>query len=278
MTPPIRTPPEMARQIGVTGLKFRTWLRKRANEGHEMLVGHVKHGHWEFSEQEARQLMREFRAEVLARANPAPPVAPNPRATTAQSTASAPGRSAAEHSADPGHRVDLSWRGSSVETLDDLLRPGLLAVVVGINPAPVSVAAGHYWQGSTGRTLWRRLRRVGLLPDDHAGFEDDAAFAAGVGFTDVVKRPTRGAADLASGELESGRGELEGKLIDAKVPLVIFAFKKAAVTLLGPFDGNGFVPARLGGAEVFVMPGPYESAETADATLRTLADRVAQLR
>jgi hypothetical protein len=46
MTPPIRTPPEMARQLGVTGLKFRTWLRKRANEGHEMLVGHVKHGHW----------------------------------------------------------------------------------------------------------------------------------------------------------------------------------------------------------------------------------------
>ena len=50
----------------------------------------------------------------------------------------------------PGHRVKETWMGEDVETLADLLRPGLNAVCVGINPSPVSVAAGHYYQGPPG--------------------------------------------------------------------------------------------------------------------------------
>lgn len=49
------------------------------------------------------------------------------------------------------HRVVGDWMDKRVETLEDLLRPGLRAVCVGINPAPVSVAAGHYFYcASTG--------------------------------------------------------------------------------------------------------------------------------
>jgi hypothetical protein len=45
--------------------------------------------------------------------------------------------------------------GEKAETLADLLRPGLRAVVVGINPSPVSVAAGHYSlvSASTGASM-----------------------------------------------------------------------------------------------------------------------------
>lgn len=162
--------------------------------------------------------------------------------------------------------------GEEVETLEDLLRPGLLAVVVGINPAPVSVAAGHYWQGRTGTTLWRRLRAVGLLPNEVDEFEDDAAFAAGIGFTDVVKRPTFSAAEVSEEELATGRAALEAKLTELEVPVVIFAFKKAATTLFGDFPGNGLIDScSLGGGRVFVMPGPYEASDTAARTLETLA-------
>ena len=47
--------------------------------------------------------------------------------------------------------------GTAVETLADLppLRDRLL--FVGLNPSPVSVAAGHYHQGRLGQTFWRRL-------------------------------------------------------------------------------------------------------------------------
>jgi len=171
----------------------------------------------------------------------------------------------------PGHRTRVEWMGGPVVTLADLLRPGLLAVVVGVNPAPDSVAAGHYWQGRMGRTLWRRLRSVGLMPDGYdTGYEDDAAFEVGVGFTDVVKRATASAAELGAEERRHGRADLEEKLRRAGAPLVIFALKEAATTLLGDFSGNGFLSARIGGSEVFVMPGPYEKADRAEAVLDTL--------
>lgn len=169
--------------------------------------------------------------------------------------------------------------GEEVETLEDLLRPRLLAVCVGINPAPRSVAAGHYYQGAYGQRFFARLRDVGLIPDDVDGYEDDAAFAAGVGFTDLVKRPTRSDDDLGEEERQYGRPLLERKLRDAAPQLVIFAFKSAAKTLFGRFEGNGFVAGlELAGREVFVMPGPTESTRTAAPTLRALASRVSGLR
>jgi hypothetical protein len=53
---------------------------------------------------------------------------------------------------------------------------------------------------------------------------------------------------------------------------VIFSFKETAKKLFGNFSGNGFVPnLRLAHSDVFVMPGPYESAGTASKVLSELA-------
>ena len=169
-----------------------------------------------------------------------------------------------------GHRVTTEWMGMSVETLEDLLRPGLQAVVVGINPAPTSVKAGHYWQGKLGKKLWERLRYVGLFPATHEGFEDDIAFEKGVGFTDIVKTPTTSAREVSGKEMKHGLSELQGKLDKVAAPLVIFVFKKVATAVLGPFEGGGFVGKKLGPAEVFVMPGPYKQKERANEVLNTL--------
>jgi hypothetical protein len=67
---------------------------------------------------------------------------------------------------------------------------------------------------------------------------------------------------------------LEAKLTGLDVPLVIFVFKTAAETLLGPLPPHfyGLVPRRrLGRAPVFVMPRP-----TAARTIE--ADAVKKLR
>lgn len=69
-------------------------------------------------------------------------------------------------------------------------------------------------------------------------------------------------------------GSLEAKLADANVAFAIFVFKSAAEALLGPLAGDGFVGRRLGRAEVFVMPGPYEKRERAELVLETLRRRV----
>jgi TDG/mug DNA glycosylase family protein len=161
-----------------------------------------------------------------------------------------------------------------VETLEDLLRPGLRAVCVGINPTPVSVAAGHYYQGDAGQRFLGRLRRAGVLSASSRGHEDDAAFAVGIGFTDIIKRPAKSAKELRSDEYEHGRPLLAAKLEAFRPEFVIFTFKETAKKLYGRFDGNGFMPdLQLADSEVFVMPGPYEDKHTAAATMRTLAAR-----
>lgn len=143
-------------------------------------------------------------------------------------------------------------------------------MVIGINPAPVSVSVGHYYQGSLGQTLCRRLRAAGILilQNSPGECEDDQAVKAGVGFTDVVKRPTPRADEIGKNELLYGRAAPEEKLAAEPVPLVIYAFKKSATTLLGRFEGNGLLSGRpLAGSEVFVMPRPYESSTTVSPTL-----------
>ena len=177
-----------------------------------------------------------------------------------------------KRSADPGHRVTETWMGEEVETLADLLRSGLRGVVVGINPSPVSVAVGHYYQGRVGQTFFRRLERAGVLSSGD-GYEDDRAFAAGLGFTDVVKRATARATGLNPGELEHGREILDASLEDLAVPKVIFTYKASAVALLGDFDGHGLRPGTpLAGAEVFVMPGPMESRDRVATALVSLRE------
>jgi predicted transcriptional regulator len=49
-------------------------------------------------------------------------------------------------------------------TLADLLRAGLRGAVVGIDPSPVSVAAGHNYQGQLGERSFAALSTAGLLP------------------------------------------------------------------------------------------------------------------
>lgn len=172
---------------------------------------------------------------------------------------------------EPHHRVLEEWMGQQVETLEDLLEPSLRAVCVGINPAPRSVRAGHYYQGNLGQKLFSRLHEAEVLPPGRGGWQDDEALEAGVGFTDIVKRPTEKASHIRPEEYEYGRGLLEEKLEQYRPRLAIFTFKETAKKLFGGFAGNGFVAdLSLAHSDVFVMPGPYESARTARDTLSQL--------
>src|SRR5438132_6240762 len=124
--------------------------------------------------------------------------------------------------------------GERVETLEDLLRPGLRAVCIGINPSPKSVAVGHYYQGRLGRRFFTRLREAGVVPTC-AGWDDDVAFASGIGFTDIVKRPTANAKDVRREEFEFGERLLREKLERVRPERVVFTFKKTGERLFGKF-------------------------------------------
>jgi TDG/mug DNA glycosylase family protein len=168
------------------------------------------------------------------------------------------------------HRVSVKWMGEQIETLEDLLRPGLHAVCIGINPAPTSVRAGHYYQGRLGQQFYERLRRAELLPRA-SGWEDDLAYENGIGFTDIVKRPTAKASEVHADEYALGCDLLRAKMQVMPPRLVIFTFKKTAEVLFGPIVGNGLINDRdLAGAPIFVMPGPYAPGGEVERRLNEL--------
>src|SRR4051812_50115527 len=107
----------------------------------------------------------------------------------------------------PGsHRVILEIDGVPVDPLADLppLRDRLL--FVGLNPSPVSVEAGHYFQGRLGRAFWGRLMVAGILPGDTPiETADDALAGLRHGMTDPPKGP-RPRRQAARAGLPRGRG------------------------------------------------------------------------
>jgi len=175
------------------------------------------------------------------------------------------------HRPGPGsHRTTLVIDGSPVETLADLppLRDRLL--FVGLNPSPVSVAAGHYFQGRLGQTFWQRLIVAQLLLQGTSiETADDALVAAGHGVTDLLKRPT--ARDTATDDvLRAGVGPLWQKIAIWRPAAVVFVYKRGAEIAAGRSLAEPWgqlVGVALSGRPCFLMPGPYAASEQVAAAL-----------
>ncbi len=181
----------------------------------------------------------------------------------------------------PGeHLTTIEVDGRDVTTLADLppLRDRLL--FVGLNPSPVSVDAGHYFQGRLGRTFWRRLTIAGIVP---AGTDvetaDDALIAAGHGITDLLKIPTP-RDEASDATLTAGVGPLWQKVALWRPAAVVFVYKRAAAIAAGrPLQERWgqLIGVALGGRPCFLMPGPYAPIEEVDEGLNYLRNLNASL-
>lgn len=178
------------------------------------------------------------------------------------------------------HRTTLVFDGRPVETLRDLppARGGLL--FVGLNPSPVSVAAGHYHQGPLGHRFWARLARAGVIPTGtDPALADDALVAAGHGITDIHKRPS--ARDVATdAELTAGIGPLWQKIAVWRPAAVVFIYKRAAEIAAGrrlEEPWGVLTSVALAGRPCVLMPGPYASREQTAAGVNLLANLLSSL-
>ena len=174
-----------------------------------------------------------------------------------------------------GYQQHVEWMGATVLTLSDIWPESTRAMIVGLNPAPVSVEAGHYYQGQTGQRQLRRLAAAGLfiVSGSLRHFEEPAA-KVGVGFTDIVKRPTRGESDVTGVEIEYGKTRFEVQLAERDVGLIISVFRQPVEALLGHGGAPGLQKLRTSwGAQVFRMLGPFEKREIADEVMATLPIR-----
>jgi hypothetical protein len=156
---------------------------------------------------------------------------------------------------------EIVLNGRTFVTLKELLRPGLKAIFVGLNPAEISVTRGHYYQGIHGLRFWDQLSRYRILPPFPRGTEDDAAFELGFGFTDLVRLPTKSSRDInreAKSAAVLDLGVRLSKIGDR--PLIVFRYKEPWI-LAGPHLTQM-------NYRVVRMPSPYTKREIADAMMK----------
>lgn len=141
------------------------------------------------------------------------------------------------------------------QPLPDYVGPGLKLLFVGINPGLMSAAAGHYYANPR-NSFWRLLYESGLTPMRLSPREDHLLPRYGYGLTDIVKRPSRGAADLERSEFRAGRERLLQLIEGCKPAAVCFNGKTAFAGCFGPEAFRGFGPqrVRIAGVPVFVLP------------------------
>lgn len=93
----------------------------------------------------------------------------------------------------------------------DLLRPGLTLVFCGYNPSLTSGRSGRHY-AHPGNRFWRVLFASGITGRLYRPEEDERLLDLGIGFTNLVSRPTRRADELTREEIRAGAGELRDKL------------------------------------------------------------------
>ena len=176
----------------------------------------------------------------------------------------------AKEEASTRNGADWMDEGYPFRTLPDHLRLGLDLVFVGINPGLYSVQRGHYFARSTSRfwpafsasKLSERVRRA--IGTDTLRPEQDAELPCfGIGFTDVVKRPSANAADLRASDFAQWVPRLLEKLQRYQPRVACFhgltgyrPFLKFALRSADPVTMLGRQRETVGATRLYVVPNP----------------------
>jgi TDG/mug DNA glycosylase family protein len=161
-------------------------------------------------------------------------------------------------------------------TLTDLVRPGLRVLFCGINPGLYSAATGHHF-ARPGNRFWPALHRSGFTPRQLRPDEEQTMLDLGLGLTNLVKRATSNADELAAEELIAGGRALRRKLTRYEPQFVAFVGIGAYRTAFGDKRAAlGRQPEPLAGSAVWVLPSP--SGLNAHYGLDALAAAFAELR
>ena len=149
----------------------------------------------------------------------------------------------------------------NLDTLPDYLEDELDIVFVGLNPSVYSVEVGHYFANPRNR-FWSAFNQSKLI-DREVTPEDDATLLRdGIGFTDVVKRPTRQGSGLKTGDYREWAPILKEKLMKYRPRIASFRGMMGYRAYLKHADGVddhlqlGLQERRIGQTRVFVVPNP----------------------
>lgn len=183
-------------------------------------------------------------------------------------------------------RSEIMIAGRTYATLQDVLPESgpVRMLIIGKAPAPVSVEAGHYFQGKQGRLFWSRLREYGLLRVPPGRYEDEVLLYHGYGVTDIVKRPYPFGLEPSDQEYREGVARARGLVCRLAPQVALFVYKKPLDRWLSIDAGwrvrsaYGFNPKHAAGfgckVFVFPMPGTPCPASTAYRAMQELTDEL----
>lgn len=145
----------------------------------------------------------------------------------------------------------------SLAPIPDHLAKGLDVLFVGYNPSIRSSRTGYHYANPSNR-FWRMLQEAGLTPRLYAPHEGDELLKLGFGFTNIVPRPTRTAAEITKAEYTAGREVLLEKIAQFRPGAVCFVGKGVYEQYSGRRNIHwGFQPqekAQFKGVKEFVGP------------------------
>ncbi|CAF1017298.1 unnamed protein product [Adineta ricciae] len=105
--------------------------------------------------------------------------------------------------------------------LSDILQPNLDIVFVGINPSLYAVHKGHHY-GGPGNHFWKLLHMSELIPNAFTAEDDYRMPQYGIGFTNIVQRPTKAGSDITKDEITAGAEILMQKIKMYRPKVVAF--------------------------------------------------------
>lgn len=161
---------------------------------------------------------------------------------------------------------------SRLHTLPDTVGPVMRVLLVGLNPSVYSADRGIGF-ARPGNRFWPAALAAGLVTRDRDTF--DALRTHGVGMTDLVKRATARADELAPTEYRAGAARVEA-LVEWLAPAVVcFVGLSGYRVVVDRAATTGWQDPLFGGRPVYVMPNP--SGLNAHATPALLADHLRRL-
>ena len=151
-----------------------------------------------------------------------------------------------------------------MKTLPDYLDHKLRIISIGLNPSPISVKAGYYFANPRNR-FWKALNGSRLVDEEVRPGEaamQELFISYKIGFTDLVKRPTRMGNELRAADYRHGAQVLKEKLVNYQPTIAWFHGKVSYRNYLKYSEGMdteipwGAQKHSIGNIHVFVTPNP----------------------
>jgi len=126
------------------------------------------------------------------------------------------------------YRIKITVDGKQYDTLSDILpESGNLEILfIAKTPAPVSVDAGHYFQGKQGTMFWNRLSEYNILNVPIGQFADEFLLTNKYGITDIVKVPRGYGNEPSDEEYRQGLKRILSVIEKYKPKAIVFVYKK----------------------------------------------------